>query len=93
MPDRPTPKRIKTMDELLLAAEIPYEAAKGNGGITALKFSRIQPYKNHPFHLYSGERLDDMVESVKDHGILIPMIVRRIDYEESRHAPQLFRKR
>jgi ParB family chromosome partitioning protein len=79
MPDRPTPKRIKTMDELLLAAEIPYEAAKGNGGITAIKFSQIQPFKNHPFHLYSGERLDDMVESVKDHGILIPMIVRRID--------------
>jgi ParB family chromosome partitioning protein len=79
MPDRPAPKRIKTMDELLLAAEIPYEGAKGNGGIIVLKFSRIRPFKNHPFHLYGGERLDDMVESVKDHGILIPMIVRRID--------------
>lgn len=33
------------------------------------------PYHNHKFELYSGERLDDMIESIKSNGVLIPIIV------------------
>ena len=33
------------------------------------------PYHNHKFELYSGERLDDMVESIKENGVLSPIIV------------------
>lgn len=35
----------------------------------------LVPYHNHKFELYSGERLDDMVQSIKDNGVLIPIIV------------------
>ncbi|MGN0692111.1 MAG: ParB/RepB/Spo0J family partition protein [Oscillospiraceae bacterium] len=35
-------------------------------------------YHSHPFVLYSGERLDDMVNSVKKNGILTPIIVRTL---------------
>ena len=34
------------------------------------------PYHNHKFSLYEGERLDDMVQSIKANGILNPVIVR-----------------
>ena len=34
------------------------------------------PYKNHCFKLYECERLDDMVRSVLQYGIMIPIIVR-----------------
>lgn len=47
----------------------------GNG-ITMLPTKDIRPFHNHPFRLYEGERLQDMVESVKEHGILNPVIVR-----------------
>ncbi len=33
------------------------------------------PYHNHKFEMYSGERLDDMVESIKENGVLSPIIV------------------
>lgn len=33
------------------------------------------PYHNHPFKLYEGERLDDMEQSIKENGVLIPIIV------------------
>lgn len=33
------------------------------------------PYHNHKFELYTGERLEDMVQSIKDNGVLIPIIV------------------
>ena len=35
----------------------------------------LTPYHNHKFEMYSGERLDDMVESVKANGVLCPLIV------------------
>jgi ParB family chromosome partitioning protein len=35
----------------------------------------LTPYHNHKFTLYEGERLDDMVQSVKENGVLIPIIV------------------
>ncbi|MEE5993829.1 MAG: ParB/RepB/Spo0J family partition protein [Oscillospiraceae bacterium] len=33
------------------------------------------PYHNHKFEMYSGERLEDMIESIKENGILSPIIV------------------
>lgn len=36
----------------------------------------LVPFKKHPFRLYTGRKLDDMVRSVKEFGILQPLIVR-----------------
>ena len=36
------------------------------------------PYHNHKFTLYEGERLDDMVESIRTNGVLIPIIVQPV---------------
>lgn len=47
--------------------------------IRMLAIGSIKPFHNHPFQLYEGERLDDMVESVKEHGILNPVIVQKIE--------------
>lgn len=44
--------------------------------IAMLPVDDIRPFHKHPFRLYEGERLQDMVESVKEHGILNPVIVR-----------------
>lgn len=45
------------------------------GGIQMLSIDRIRPFRNHPFRLYEGERLEDMVASIREHGILNPVIV------------------
>lgn len=44
-------------------------------GIELLPIDIIRPFRKHPFRLYEGERLDDMVESIREHGILSPLIV------------------
>ncbi len=52
-----------------------------------IRFERIIHFREHPFRLYEGERLSDMVESIRQNGILMPLIVRHItgdaehDYE------------
>lgn len=48
-------------------------------GIRLIQIKNIQPFHDHPFHLYEGERLEDMIASVKEHGILNPVIVQKID--------------
>lgn len=39
----------------------------------------LHPYHNHRFELYTGERLEDMVESIRENGVLSPIIVQPID--------------
>lgn len=48
-------------------------------GIQILPVNKIKPFYNHPFRLYEGERLTDMVESIKEHGVLNPVIVRTVN--------------
>ena len=36
---------------------------------------KLHPYHDHQFELYTGERLDDMVASIKKNGVLSPIIV------------------
>lgn len=70
------PKRKVFNDAVdLLTGGEPAAAASGNG-IQMIATDSIKPFHNHPFRLYEGERLDDMVESVREHGILVPAIVR-----------------
>ena len=51
--------------------------------ICNLEHSKLVHYKNHEFPLYTGKRLDDMVESIKEHGIINPLIVRPIQESDS----------
>lgn len=48
-------------------------------GTTSLKMDDLVPFKNHPFKLYEGQRLSDMVESIKHHGVIVPIVVRKIN--------------
>lgn len=48
---------------------------KAENGVELIAIDSIKVFHNHPFHLYEGERLDDMVESIREHGVLNPVIV------------------
>ena len=45
------------------------------GDIQDIEIDLLEAYHDHPFTLYTGKRLEDMVESVKENGILNPIIV------------------
>ena len=70
------PKR-KIFDAVdMMTADVP-KSETGNG-LQSLPVDKIKPFHDHPFHLYQGERLDDMVESIREHGVLNPVIVRKM---------------
>lgn len=45
------------------------------GDIQNIELNLLENYHDHPFTLYTGKRLEDMVESIKENGILNPIIV------------------
>lgn len=47
--------------------------------IVDLHIEQLISYSNHPFTLYQDERLDNMVQSIKDLGIINPIIVRELE--------------
>lgn len=48
-------------------------------GLELLPEKSIKPFHDHPFHLYEGERLEDMIASIKEHGVLNPVIVQKVE--------------
>jgi ParB family chromosome partitioning protein len=50
--------------------------ADSDNSIKQVPLTSLRSYRNHKFALYSGERLEDMVQSIKQNGILNPIIVR-----------------
>ena len=72
------PKRKVFQDALDLLAEDPVkDTPVPVNGIVSIPVEEIHPFHDHPFRLYEGERLEDMVQSIKDHGVLNPVIVRK----------------
>lgn len=43
---------------------------------------KLVPFHKHPFRLYSGKRFDDMVTSIKEFGVLSPLLVRNIEFDK-----------
>lgn len=88
MPAKTSPKpRLKNLDDLFLlngedaalgqAAPDPTEQRSAKRQQTVLDIGTLSPFRGHPFRLYEGERLSDMVESIRQHGVLVPILVRR----------------
>lgn len=73
-----SPKRKVFQDALdLLTDNIAVDKAVSKNSILQIAIDKITPFHDHPFRLYEGEHLDDMVQSIREHGVLNPVIVRR----------------
>lgn len=48
-------------------------------GITEVLISALVDFKDHPFKIVDDEKMTDMIESIKEYGVLTPIIVRAKD--------------
>ncbi len=60
--------KLQTVDELLGVPEI--------AGTQEIEIERIHAFPNHPFKVLDDERMDTLVDSIRENGILNPVIVR-----------------
>ena len=47
--------------------------------IQMLSPKKMQPFPNHPFKVIDDDKMTDMVESIKEYGVLVPIIVRTVE--------------
>ena len=72
------PKRKVFQDALDLLVEDPVQdTSVAVNGIVSIPVEEIHPFYDHPFRLYEGDRLEDMVQSIRAYGVLNPVIVRK----------------
>ena len=48
-------------------------------GTVEIKVDQIFPFENHPFKVRDDDKMDDLVESIKNNGVLTPVLVRPDD--------------
>lgn len=46
--------------------------------VVEIDITQLHMFEGHPFKLYEGERLQQMVQSIKDFGVLTPILVRSL---------------
>ena len=51
-------------------------ALDSRGQIVDIPVTELHTFKNHPFRVVDDEAMDEMVESIKEYGVLVPAIVR-----------------
>lgn len=85
--------RISSLDDLLgvtqeveniaVAENKSVQPANTNNEFQILPPEVIRGFRGHPFRLYEGDRLNDLVESISENGVLVPAIVRKIEPDEN----------
>lgn len=66
--------KLTSVDDLFSTEES--RADKQREKVVEIPLSEIHPFKNHPFKVVDDDRMLDMAESIKEHGVLVPGLVR-----------------
>lgn len=48
-----------------------------------IKLDELVPFDNHPYKVIDDDSMDELVESIREHGIMNPLIVRQIEGVEN----------
>lgn len=67
--------KLTSFDDLFGGKNI--EKAAEAGDVKEIPLSELHEFHNHPFQIRSDEELAEMIESVREHGVLVPGIVRK----------------
>ena len=47
--------------------------------IKEVSLAELKPFEGHPYKVRDDEEMDALIESVREHGIMVPLMVRPID--------------
>lgn len=66
-------RKLMSLDDMFRDSK---EEDSQSTGMIEMEIANLEPFSNHPFKPYKGERLNDMVDSIKEFGIIVPIVVR-----------------
>ena len=75
MKERPGQKiKLKTIDEML--------GVVGEESAMEIEIEKIHPFRNHPFHVVDDAKMQDLIDSIRENGILSPTLIRPVGNDE-----------
>ena len=66
--------KLSSYDELFGAANAPATSDKNQ--IVNVALGELHTFQNHPFKVNDDKEMEELAESIREHGVLIPGIVR-----------------
>ena len=60
--------KLTSIDELLCVPETE--------GTIDIDIRAIYPFENHPFKVVDDEKMDELVASIRENGVLVPVLLR-----------------
>ncbi len=66
--------KLPALDDLFSTQEQRDEASRES--VRNIPISEINDFPNHPFKVKMDENMSDLVDSIKEHGVLVPALVR-----------------
>lgn len=67
--------KVKAYDDIFKSTS---PESQGSGDIVMVELEKLLPFPDHPFKLYTGKKLDELVESIKELGVLNAILIRKI---------------
>jgi len=67
---------LTSFDNIFSTEETRQDSAQR---IEHLPLSGLVPFKDHPFRVVDDDRMKQTVESIREYGVLVPIIVRPMD--------------
>ena len=65
---------LKGADDIFSTEESRQEQQREQ--VQQIPIGELFPFKNHPFKVLDDDKMDDLVESIKQNGVLTPVLVR-----------------
>lgn len=66
--------KLTSVDDLFSSEESRADASRER--VVELSLAEMHPFKNHPFKVLDDDKMQDTAESIREHGVLVPAIVR-----------------
>ena len=65
---------LKSVDDIFQTEENRADAQRER--VQEIPLDQLKPFKNHPFKVRDDQRMLDMVDSIREYGVLVPAIAR-----------------
>ena len=69
--------KLNSLDELFGNTSTSSDIDSTKEEVLEVSLSDLHTFSHHPFRVIDDEKMDETVESIKEHGVLVPGIVRR----------------
>lgn len=68
---------LKPLDDIFSTEESRADAQREK--VTMVPLVALHPFRNHPFKVVDDEKMMDTAQSIREHGVLVPAIVRPLE--------------